>query len=349
MIQGNKKLESEYRNLQIDSSSSLKEFALNRKKYYKRYFLNEKVEDEEDNKSATMGVLVEILLLEPDRFEEKFHMSSLAKAPTGKMLDFCNALVNITLQSTDESGNITKTFEEMATEARTLAQFDWSLKVILDKFVGKDPEIYYKESREVKSKGLTIVTTQDVTNAEKIVEELKTNEFISPIINLITSDNYEVFNQLQIEGYEIDELPLKSMIDRVIISHKDKTITPYDLKCVWSIEGFFQDYYLYRLSYIQAYLYREACYKLKQDLGLEYYKVENLKFIVVDSINYFHPLVYTLDSDDMDDAYNGFEYRGKKYPGVKEIIKDLIWAKETGKWNISRKNYENGGFCNIKG
>ena len=49
------------------------------------------------------------------------------------------------------------------------------------------------------------------------------------------------------------------------------------------------------------------------------------------------------------DAYLGFEHKSRKYPGVKEIISDLKFSKENDKWNISKKNYENGGFCNIKG
>jgi len=51
----------------------------------------------------------------------------------------------------------------------------------------------------------------------------------------------------------------------------------------------------------------------------------------------------------MNDAYNGFEYNGKKYPGVKDIILDLKFAKENDKWTISRNNFLNGGIVNIKG
>jgi hypothetical protein len=62
-----------------------------------------------------------------------------------------------------------------------------------------------------------------------------------------------------------------------------------------------------------------------------------------------HPLIYTLSDVDMDDAYNGFEHKGRKYPGVKDLIVDLKWAIENDIWNISRKNNETGGVVTLKG
>lgn len=343
MIKGQEKTETEYRAIPIDSSSSLKEFSLDRRKYYKKYYLNEKIE-EEDNKAATIGRLVETLLLENHEFDNRFSMSSLAKAPTGKMLDFCNALCNRALNNPENLE-----FKEMAKLAHIDSTFEWKLDVVLAKFIGTDNEIYFKEALEVRKRKLTIVTLQDIANAEKIVEELKNNEFTADIVNQESNDDgFLVQNQVQIEGFEIDGLKLKGMMDKIIIDHVNKTIQCYDLKCVWAVESFYEEYYLYRRAYIQAYLYKEACYKIREDLALDYYTVENPAFLVCDSINYYSPLLYTLNSDDMEDAYKGFEHKNKKYPGVKTIIENLNWAKENNRWNISKSNYENNGKLNIK-
>ena len=349
MIQGTIKSAKEYYATQTDSSSSLKLFAQDRRKYYKKYYLSEQVEEEDtQTRAAITGSLVDCLLFEPEKFDERFFQSSLDKLPTGKMLDFCNALVNISLAAIDEEGSVTRSFEDMATEARTIAQFEWKLPAILDKFIGQNPELYYKENKEVKSKGLTVITLDDYNNANRVIEELKTNEFTAPIINLVNSDRYIVYKQLQIEDYQTDGLNLKSMIDLIHIDRKAKTIQIYDLKCTFSVEGFLWDYYLKRLSYIQAYLYKKACEELKKRLNLNDFVVLEPAFIVCDSIGYYQPLVYTLDSDDISDAYLGFEYKGRQYKGVKEIISELIWAKEQNQWRISKKNYEKRGFINIK-
>jgi len=342
------KTEAMYRAIQMDSSSSLKEFSVNRKKYHKKYILNENVE-EEDSKASVTGRVVETLLLEPEQFDSRFYMSVCMNAPTGMMLDFVEALCKHTLAATDEDGNVSRTFEEMAKDAYVDSGYKIKFEAVISKFQGSDAEIYYNELRTVRSKGLTVVTAEDVTNAEKVVNELKTNFVTADVVNLIGSARYDVSNQLQVEGYSVDGHLFKSMMDKVIIDHNERTIQVYDLKCTWSVENFYEEYYLYRRAYIQAYLYYKAAHSLTLDGELFGYNVLYPKFIVCDSTNYMNPLIFTLNDEDMDDAYNGFEHKGRTYPGVKQLIEDLKWAIENDTWNISRDNYLNNGLVNIKG
>ena len=343
MIKG--RTEKEYRAVNMDSSSSLKEFSVDRRKYYKKYILGENTE-EKDTSAALMGRVVETLLMEPEEFDNRFYMSSLVSAPTGLMLEFVEALYKYTVEATDGEGNVTRSFEDISREAYVASGFKIKYDAVINKFIGSDAEIFYNEIRQVRSKGLSVVTADDASMAEKIVEELKTNDFTSQIVNLVNSSRYSVLNQMQVEGYSIDGLKLKSMLDKVVIDHKEKTIQIYDLKCVWAVENFYEEYYLYRRAYIQAYLYHRAVLETTE---YQDYEVLYPKFIVCDSGNYNAPLIYTLDMDDMEDAYNGFEYKGRTYPGVKYIIENLKWAVANNKWNISKQNYEKKGMLNIKG
>lgn len=349
MIKGTK-TEAQYRAVVMDSSSSLKDFSQDRKKYYKKYFLEEKVEEKE-NLAANMGRIVEVLLMEPHLFDDKFYMSSCASTPTGLMLDFVEALYKVTKESTDEFGVINKTFAEMSAEAYTISGFKIKYEAVMGKFIGSDAEIYYNEIRTVRSKNLTVINTMEVSIAEKIVEQLKTNSTTGPIVNLVNSSRYEVIDQMQVEGYIIDGHKFKSMLDKVVIDHKEKTIQPYDLKCTWNVENFYEEYYLYRRAYIQAYLYYNAMLHLVKTDDSPYYgyTVNFLQFIVCDSTNYYQPLIYTLDMDDMMDAYNGFVHKGRTYPGIQELIAALTWCITTNTWNISHKNYLSNGVVNIKG
>lgn len=344
------KAEQKYRAIDKDSSSSLKDFSLDRRKYYKKYVLHDKV-DEKENLAANMGKLVETLLLEPEEFDNRFYMSSCASPPTGLMLDFVEALYKVTSEATDGFGVVTRDFAEVVEDAYQLSGFKIPKEQVLKKFAGSNAEIYYREIREVRSRNLTIVTTQEVNNAEKIIEELRTNEFTKDIINQeSTIKNITVHNQYKIDSYTCDGHEFKSMLDKVIINHKTKTVHLYDLKCVWSVEGFYADYYLFRRAYIQAYLYYTAMVQLSQQEDCEFYgyTVEYLKFIVVDSINYYKPLIYTLSTVDMSRAYNGFRANGRVYPGVKELIEDLKWAQENDVWTISKKNFESKGIVNLR-
>jgi len=350
MIKGTAKTEATYRSIMLDSSSSLKEFSMDRKKYYRKYVLGERVEDK-DTLAATIGRVVETLLLEPQEFDKRFYMSSCVNAPTGLMLEFVNALCKHTEEATSEDGTINRTFEAIAKDAYVDSGFKIKFDAVIGKFVGSDSEIYYNEMRKVKAEGLTVVTTEDVANAEKIVDELRTNQVTAQIVNLTDSARWQIFNQMQVEGYTVDTQIFKSMMDKVIVDHEQRTIQVYDLKCTWSVENFYEEYYLYRRAYIQAYLYYKAAEQLtfiNNDAWGDY-QVLPPKFIVCDSTNYFNPLVYQLSLEDLDEAYYGFEHKGRKYPGVCELIKDLKWALENNVWNISRTNYLSNGVVNIKG
>jgi hypothetical protein len=350
MIKGTAKTEAQYRAVVMDSSSSLKDFSTDRKKYYKKYFLGEKVEDK-DSSAANMGRIVETLLMEPHLFDDKFYMSSCASTPTGLMLDFVEALYRVTRDATDEEGKITRDFADISLEAYNISGFKIKYEAVIGKFVGSDAEIYYNEIRMVRTKNLTVVNTMEISIAEKIVEKLKTNSTTGPIVNLVNSSRYEIIDQMQVEGYTIDGHKFKSMLDKVVIDHDKKTIQPYDLKCTWSVENFYEEYYLYRRAYIQAFLYYRAMLLLVHDKAspCHGYHVEYLKFIVCDSTNYYQPLIYTLGDDDMNDAYKGFVHKGRTYPGIGDLIAALTWCRETNTWDISHKNYLSNGIVNIKG
>jgi hypothetical protein len=349
MITGKLK-ESHYRKLDVDSSSSLKLFSENKRKYHKKYILKKEVE-EEKSKALLIGSLVDLLLLEPELFDEKFYLSTCAKAPTGIMLDFVEALYKYTELATDGEGNITRDFKDIVADAFVESGFKISLEAVLKKFTGSDSELYYKEIRSVRNSGLTVVTTEDVTNAERIVNELKNNFVTRDIVNLVSDSCYSVYNHFPRERYDVNGMTFKSLIDKIVVDHIEHTIQIYDLKTSWSVEGFYDEYYLYRRAYIQAFLYWKSIINSENglfDFEHEEYKVLCPAFIVCDSINYNNPLIYKLSPENLDEAEFGFEHKGKVYPGVNYLIEELMWCKENNIWNISRENYLNRGIVKLK-
>jgi len=341
--------EQDYRDVKMDSSSSIKEFSTDRKKYWRKYVLGEEVKDK-DTAAIMMGQLVELLLWEPELFDSKFYMSACVAPPTGLMLAFVEAMYRVTKDKTDpKTGAVDATFEEIATEAYELSGFKIKIDAVIKKFAEGDAQIYFEEICTVRSNNLSVVNSQDVNNAEKIVTELQENPITAKICNQQTNERYTVLDQHKIFGYNVLGHKVKSMMDRVIIDHKEKTIQVYDLKCTWTVENFYTEYYLFRRSYIQALCYYTACVHLKdQHPPYSDYTVELPKFIVCDSINYFSPLIYTLSNEDMRDALKGFTYNNKIYPGVSEILDNLTWAKDHDTWNISKSMAEAGGVINIK-
>lgn len=347
MIIGEFNAEKFYRAIVMDSSSSLKDFDKDRKKYYRRYVLGEKIEDEE-TKALTMGRVVETKLMEPELFDDRFFPSVCETTPTEGMLKFVEALYKYTKEATNEEGEVTRTFEELSRDAYVDSGYKIAYEAVMKKFMGSEAEVYYQEIREVRTKGLTVISIRDATNAERIVEQMQNDPFIGPIVNLTSSAKYDVFNQLQISDVSIGGLKMKGMLDKVIVDHDMKTIHIYDLKCTWAVENFYREYYLYRRGDIQAGVYYILALHHFDDLVKEGYTVKAPSFIVCDSGAYYSPLIYDLGNDDIVEAMNGFEYKGTKYKGIIDIIEDIKWAKEMDVWNISRNNYLSGGRVKIK-
>jgi hypothetical protein len=353
-----KRDEKEYRAIPTDSSSSIKDFAFDRKKYYKKYVLGQKVEEDE-TQATIIGSLVDCLRLgEEGDFEKKFFMSTCVEPPTGAMLKFTEALYKHTVESLNDDGEVTRPMSSLLLEAYNTVKYDREGNLIgfkrakadafdsvVERWTGSPAEHYYKEIREIRPKGLTVVCGGDLDNAEKIAEELGTNSVTAEIMNAVSTKDQTVYNQLQIDDAEILGLTYKAMIDKVIVDHVQKKVWIYDLKCVWSVEGFYTEYYLKRKSYIQAYLYWYAVINKFAEHG---YEVMSPRFIVCDSINYYNPLIYQLGYGDLSEAKTGFSYRDRKYAGVEEIIEDLKWAKENDIWNISRTNHLSNGIVNLK-
>ena len=324
--------EKQYRNIELDSYSSLKVFANDKKSYYKKFILKEDIPEDEETIYTKRGNLVETLLLEPNEFEVRFFITSVESIPGDKMGEFVELLYK------NQKNNPDSPFEDIMKKTYEECSFKLPFQTVVKKFVGSDAEIYYKELLEIREKKLIPVSLKDVEIAQAIANKVK-NYY--PIYSIITDEN--AIYQFKIEKFFIDNYPLKAMVDIVLVDEKNKIIKPYDLKCVWSVNNFYYNNYLKGKLYIQAYLYTQA---LKSAFGEEY-KVESLRFIVIDSNNHYKPFVLSTDNDDIKDAYNGFTNNGFYYPGVKEIIQELKYSIENNSWD-TYSIFENQKEINVK-
>lgn len=333
--------------MEKESSSSLKMFVDDRKKYYRKYILGEDIDEtDEENQAVLIGNLVDCLLLIPEEFDTRFFRSTGEDKPTGQMLDFVNELYKELMNSLDENGVVTREFDEMCQAAYNTVGFKRdSLEKVKQRFI-TEGKAYFDEIVEVRPKKLQVITAQDYTNALNIIEGLRTNEFTKEIILQAETNEVEVHNQLVIE-FEFEGVDFKVMLDKVIVEHDVKIVNGFDLKVTWNVDDFYNGYYLYRKAYIQGTLYSLALHKWMNEMGWTDYELAPFKFIVADSINYNAPLIYVMTEKALLDGLEGFQLKDRKYKGVKQIVSDLKWHKESGIWNISAENYKNKGIVEI--
>lgn len=343
------KTEAEYRKVPMLSSSDLRDFSTDRKKFFKEKILGEK-EPEDYNKAMLIGNLVHCLLLEPETFDSKFFMSICEKPPTGLMLAFTEALYKHTVASLDEDNIVTEDFDTLSDKAYEDSEFKITKEAVLKKFTspnkntGEKPESYYNQLLEARLQGLQVACVDDITIAEKIVKQIKEDEFAGPIFEEHTDT--ESFNEMKMEGFDVYGIQMKGMMDRVVINHKDKTIQLYDLKVVYDPINFIREYWLKKAAYMQALVYFEGLLTWR---GKEYpdYEVLLPIFVAAHSGCFYKPLQYKLSKEKIFEAKDGFTVNDRYYPGVQEVIEDITFAQDNNSWNISKKDYENLGIREI--
>jgi hypothetical protein len=345
-----RRTEVEYRAIPTDSASTLKEFYMDPKKYFQKYVIGEPIEEEEDTRSTIIGSLVHCLLLEPDNFGDKYHVSAIEKVPTEKMLEFVLSLYKHTMLTVDDAGVQTRDFSEIAMDAYKEVPMgnNWKFETVMKKFEEQGEE-YYDELLLTRHKGLSIVTLYDMKIAEEIIEGLKSDDFVGPLVNLQPDEDTELYREVQMEGeeYKVYDLPVKGMIDQLEIFHTIKEIFIDDLKVTWDPNNFYEGYYLHRRAYIQGFVYYKLVEIWARLHGYEDYLIHFPRFIVADSGGFYKPLIFTMDTTKMGEANNGFTHRGKYYKGVQEIITDLKWARDKNEWRMTRTNYINKGVINL--
>lgn len=194
--------------------------------------------------------------------------------------------------------------------------------------------------------GFTIVSNSDLDLANTMYDTLVNHPFTTKIFRKDTEE-IETINQAIIffiqEGEEC-----KAMIDKMRIDHKNKIIYPFDIKTGYTY-AFLVNFYKFKY-YLQGSLYSKAIeYMIENDPKYKGYTVDTFKFIYVSRENPLLPVVYEMEKEFINDAYNGWtSLLGKEMKGIKTMLNDITWHKQNSMFSISRELHSNNGNILLK-
>ena len=344
--------EKDYRKYEAYNYSGLKLFAENPYSYYNKYVLKQK-EDEGLSDSVKIGMLVDCLLLEKEKFNEKFSITVCEK-PVGQMGEFIDELWLVTQRFIDENGVITVSMKERL-------EFTWEVfkQKNPTKFKGKDfsyivenfknedkngnsPQLYYVNL--IKEFGKITVDQKMYDKAEKIVNNIVHGKYTSSLFQPSRTKalKYQTAIVSTIDGIEV-----KGLIDIIEIDHSTKTVLGIDLKTTWQMTNF--SFNFKKMGYyLQASLYHTLLNQFIIDNKLTGYTVdERFIFLICDSTMTYLPHFYICNNEVIQKGINGFSDSYTDYKGVKQLIKEIEYCKKNGFYDhISL--HENNGYLNIK-
>lgn len=356
----------DYRRLDSLNYSSIVTFEKSPVKFYEQFMLGIPREDE-DTAATLIGNVVDDVILtyqgDLGEFEQEFGdryalYSGEPSAAQGFML--ADELFRITLRSIVD-GEVTVSFEERFREAFELVQAEgkYKNKTVeqgLEDFrkpnrAGGVPETYFQA--KLDNIGKMVISAGLKARALQISSYALVDPFTKDLFDFSNSDTNKVEKlskfpiTFMYEG-ESGKIEGKCEVDMLEINHIDYTIQPFDLKTTYD-NTLFDINYLKNRYYIQTGWYTLGIQAWAKENGFEDYEVLPFKFIVLDtSKNDRRPVIRTLNTKHIVQAWDGFDAYGRQYKGVIQLVEDILWANTNGIWNCSRAVYENNGVLPLE-
>lgn len=293
---------------------------------------NEKI----DTPSLRFGSLVDVMLTSHEEFDDRFYVADIDRfSDTIRKIveDIYGFVENV--KEDDDSLDSLDDLILLNSLNKFEYQTNWKTETRIKKLIelGSDYFMVLKYST-----GKTVISPQEFQEAQRCVQTLKTHPFTYQIFEC--NEDEEIFYQLKFKT-TIGGVPYRTMKDLVKVNHKEKTIKPFDLKTSGKDEEKFVESYENWCYWIQSPSYkRTLCNIIEEDDYFKDFAVEDFKFIVINKNNLL-PLVWDdLDPKAVEKAI--FNKYGVTWTG---LLFDANWHLQNGKFDYSRKSYENNG-CN---
>jgi len=314
-----------------------------------------KVEEKEDwSDGLAFGDLVDLMCFEPQKVDEEYYVNDADRDPSSTAKDLADYLLDHddTELRVENGDIITKTTKKGVPtdlnldEAIDIAKSAVGSSTNFRKYGG----VGYLKS-QIESQNKKVVSQELYQKARSAMMTLKTHDFTR---NYFKDNRSHIEIQFQVPilwspSYftsDLDERRAKSLLDIVILDHKNETVLPVDLKTTGSSVFTFESKMTKWRYYIQGTYYYDAMrYRVNHHGVINEYDVLPFEFVVISRQNLNNPLVYTMTEQDLDAGRNGgkLSYNGREVRGWIELMKDLKWHQENNKWNYSREIYENDG------
>jgi hypothetical protein len=323
-----------YREMRGLNQSSLKKILVSPQEYLKAI---NKQEDEATPEHFLFGTVVDIMLTgSKDEFDEKF-----VKIPDEtKCSDAVKAIV-------DDVANFAQV--EVLTDAREEIliicnnnnyQSNWKDDTRIDKIIKEGSE-YFDLLKSIAGK--TPITESEYAKAVNAVMALKADKYTQMYTRKQKDVEY-LDKFIVCFGYEGEEI--KGELDRVVINHKLKTITPIDFKTTGkSMLGFNYDFWQFRYDF-QAAVYTYGLQRHSDIINLlgQGYTLNNFLYIVVEKSLIYNPQIFEVHKAITKIGWEGGTLsNGRRLEGFVQAVQRYQFATKNDAWDYSQEYYENEG------
>lgn len=325
----------DYYAVQRVSASSLGWFKVS-PKYYRMRF-DQEIE-EESKAYFDLGKQIHMAILEPIRFKKEIIHLEYETPVNPKQKEFCK-LVAQNKKRLPVGEKAEQAYEQVyETKRKTAERVKKDANALYRKF--RKYVKYLKQSKKYK----VVLPTSTWELIQNIVETVKQHKLAN---NLLFENDYGVFdggnllvnNELPIYwDFNLDEettIPCKSLLDRLIIDHKNKTIKLIDLKTAYSLKDF--DVHFLEFGYHRqlAFYWLAVAWMFQNDFPeADFWEYQKYTYIIALQTRGINECkVYTITDKSLNE---GLEE-------ILQITRELYWHVENDLWDYTRAYYEGDG------
>jgi len=311
-----------------DSALSYSKLSQFHKNGPKALISNEKI----DTPALRFGSLVDCILTAPEEFDDRFYVADI-----DRFSDTIRKIVEDLFNPEIESIGLIDDDTILMILDDYQYQTNWKSQTRIDKVISLG-EDYYTVLKYSTRK--IVITQQELEEAQQCVQTLRTHPFTYKIFEC--NEHQEILYQLKFKT-EIDNIPFRFMMDICKVDYERKTILPIDLKTTGKSEEDFEKSFLDWCYWIQGGAYRTGLYKITiEDDFFSDFMILPFQFCVINR-NSLNPLIWEMDDK------KTLEFTKEKYGTTwGQILEDANWHLQNGKFDYSRKSYENKGINPIQ-
>ena len=189
------------------------------------------------------------------------------------------------------------------------------------------------------SSGVKVLSSYELELSNIMVNTFITHPYTSSIFN--PELGVETLNQVVVTT-QIDGIPCKILIDKLLVNHNTKQLFVYDIKTGSPSSDFIKNFFGYKYYYQGSFYYTVLKQFLLSIPELsEYSIIDGFNFIYVSREDPYRPFIYNMDTNYIQYVYNGYEtISGMKIKGIKELLDDYSWYKTNEIYDTIREIYE---------
>jgi hypothetical protein len=278
--------------------------------------------------SLTLGSLVDTLLTRPQDYDDKFSVFK-GKAPTGQMNIFCREYA--------KTGDKQAAYEYVNFKLKRD-----TVEHVMTRF--EEFKDFYDAL--ISCKTCVVISKEDNDKAQSKFKEMKSNKYVSHVVNEMGNEFKEVFHQLELTQ-KYKSITIKGALDKVVVDHLEKIIYPFDYKTSFDALQFEESYRKYRY-YRQGSFYMYLLEKWRDDNGWKDYKIANFAFVVCSTTSSKH-FIYQMDVHDIELAETGgYLMDGTYVKGWREILNEIDYMTLQGDWTYPYKVVHNKGIVPLR-